>query len=158
VTVRALPRRPFALAMGRLVGLSGVLVMMAMVGCSSAPTPPPLAPEPEPQGPIVQTPPPEPADPLAGNEDVPRSIRRLVSEQRDEVQSIRLLAADLRDRRGRARALQEAADIADELSNIESAIVSAGTDSVRLDEVVTRLHLLETKTALMHDALRQASL
>lgn len=116
----------------------------------------------DPQGPIVQLPPPEPpaepADPLAGNEDVPRSIRRLVSEQRDEVQSIRLLAGDLRDRRGRSRAIQEASDLATELSAIESAIVAAGTESARLDEVVTRLHLLETRTALMHDALRQASL
>jgi hypothetical protein len=142
-----------------IVGLIGAIVMMALVGCSSAPPTPPLAPEPpEPQGPILQTPPPEPADPLGGNEDVPRSIRRLVAEQRDEVRSIRLLAGDLRDRRGRARALQEAVELADELSTIESAIVSAGTDSVRLDDVVTRLHLLETKTALIHDALRQASL
>lgn len=145
--------------MRRFVGLLGVFVMMGVFGCSSAPPPAPITPEPpDPQGPIVQAPPAEPADPLAGNEDVPRSIRRLVAEQRDEVQSIRLLAADLRDRRGRARALQEAADIADELSNIEAAIGSAGSDSVRLDEVVTRLHSLETRTASMHDALRQASL
>lgn len=144
------------------VGLIGMVVMMGVAGCSSAPTPLPLAPEPpDPQGPIVPASPVEPApapDPLAGNEDVPRSIRRLVSEQRDEVQSIRLLASDLRDRRGRARAIQEVADLAEELSAIESAIVSAGTNSVRLDEVVTRLHQLETKTALIHDALRQASL
>ena len=38
------------------------------------------------------------------------------------------------------------------------AILSAGTDSVQLDDVVTRLHLFETKTSLIHDALRQASL
>lgn len=149
------------MSMGRIVGLLGVIVMMGVVGCANRP--PPLSPDPtpDPQGPIVQTPPAEPVDPLAligGNEELPRSIRRLVTEQRDEVQSIRLLAGDLRDRRGRARALQEAADLADELSAIESAIVSAGTDSERLDQVVTRLHLLETKTALIHDALRQASL
>lgn len=137
----------------------GSIVITAVVGCSSAPPPAPLLPEPPTrEGPIVQTPPAEPEDPLAANEDVPRSIRRLVAEQRDEVKSIRLLAADVRDRRGRARALQEAADLADELSAIESAISSAGTDSVRLDDVVMRLHLLETKTALVHDALRQASL
>ena len=141
--------------MGRIVGLFGGIVMMALVGCSSAPRTPPLAPDPLPeQGPIE----PVEVEPLGGNEDVPRSIRRLVSEQRTEVQSIRLLAGDLRDRRGRARALQEATDLADELSAIESAVVSAGTDSVRLDDVVTRLHLLETKTSLIHDALRQASL
>lgn len=145
--------------MRAIVGLFGVIVMMSVVGCSSAPPPAPLAPEPpDTQGPILQTPPAEPADPLAGNEDVPRSIRRLVSEQRDEVQSIRVLAGDIRDRRGRARAMQEAVDLAEELSEIEAAILSAGTDSVRLDEVVTRLHQLETKTALIHDALRQASL
>jgi hypothetical protein len=142
-----------------IVGLVGAFVMMGLVGCSSAPPTPPLMPDPIPeQGPIVQAPPDPPADPLAGNEDVPRSIRRLVSEQRDEVTSIRVLAGDLRDRRGRARALQEASDLADELSAIESAVVSAGADSVRLDELVTRLHLLETKTSLIHDALRQASL
>lgn len=142
-----------------LIGMFGAIVMMGVVGCSSAPPPTPVMPDPpEPQGPIVQTPPAEPADALGGNEDVPRSIRRLVSEQRDEVQSIRLLAADLRDRRGRARALQEASDLAEELSAIESAVLSAGTDSERLDEVVARLHRLETKTALIHDALRQASL
>lgn len=148
--------------MRRIIKLFGLVVMMGVVACSSASPPPPLAPEPpDTQGPILQTPPPapaEPADPLAGNEDVPRSIRRLVSEQRDEVQSIRLLAGDLRDRRGGSRAFQEASDLAAELSAIESAILSAGPDSVRLDEVVTRLHLLETRTALMHDALRQASL
>jgi hypothetical protein len=150
--------------MGRIVGLFGGIVMMTLVGCSSAPRTPPLAPDPVPeQGPIVQGEPvdvvePVEIEPLGGNEDVPRSIRRLVSEQRTEVQSIRLLAGDLRDRRGRARALQEASDLADELSAIESAVVSAGTDSVRLDDVVTRLHLLETKTSLIHDALRQASL
>ena len=145
-----------------IVGMFGAIVMMsAAFGCA-APRTPPLSPDPVPeQGPIVQAPPdpPEPAaDPLAGNEDVPRSIRRLVSEQRDEVTSIRVLAGDLRDRRGRTRAMQEATDLADELSAIESAIVSAGTDSVRLDDVVTRLHLFETKTSLIHDALRQASL
>lgn len=145
--------------MRAIVGLLGVIVMMGVVGCATVNTPPPLPPDPpDPQGPILQTPPAEPADPLGGNEDVPRSIRRLVSEQRDEVQSIRLLAADLRDRRGRARALSEAADIAEELSAIESAIRVAGTDSERLDEVVVRLHRLETKTSLIHDALRQASL
>jgi hypothetical protein len=146
--------------MRALLGLFGAIVMMSVIGCSGS-RPPPLAPEPpdpELQGPIVQTPPSEPTDPLAGNEDVPRSIRRLVSEQREEVQSIRLLAADLRDRRGRARALQEASDLAEELFAIESAILSAGTESERLDEVVTRLHRLETKTSLIHDALRQASL
>lgn len=142
-----------------IVGLVGVIVMMSVVGCSSAPPPAPIAPEPpDTQGPILQTPPAEPADPLLGNGDVPRSIRRLFSEQRDEVQSIRLLAGDLRDRRGRARALQEAADLAEELAAIQAEILSAGTNSVRLDEVVTRLHRLETKTALIHDALRQASL
>ena len=144
-----------------IVGFLGAIVMMGAVGCSAS-RPPPLTPDTTPeQGPILQTPPEPPgppADPLAGSEDVPRSIRRLVSEQRDEVTSIRVLAGDLRDRRGRARALQEASDLADELSAIESAIGSAGTDSVRLDDVVTRLHLLETKTSLIHDALRQASL
>lgn len=93
-----------------------------------------------------------------GNEDVPRSIRRLVAEQRDEVRALRLLAADLRDRRGRARAMQEAEDAAEELSAIEAAISSAGTESEALDAIVTRLHRLETKTGFMHDALRQASL
>lgn len=141
-----------------ILGVFGAIVMTTLVGCA-APRTPPLVPDPVPeQGPIVQAPPDPPADPLGGNEDVPRSIRRLITEQRDEVTSIRVLAGDLRDRRGRARALQEAADLADELSAIESAIVSAGTDSVRLDDVVTRLHLLETKTSLIHDALRQASL
>ncbi len=146
-----------------LLGVIGATMIMVLAGCSSAPRTPPLAPDPpEPQNPILQTPPPDPSPiglgSVGGNEDVPRSIRRLVNEQRDEVQSIRSLAADLRDRRGRARALQEAQDLADELSTIESAISSAGTDSEQLDSVVTRLHLLETKTALIHDALRQASL
>lgn len=147
------------------IGVIGATMIMVLAGCSSAPRTPPLTPDTDPTpSPILQTPPPTPdPSPIGlgspdGNEDTPRSIRRLVNEQRDEVQSIRVLAADLRDRRGRARALQEAQDLADELSTIESAIVSAGTDSERLDDVVTKLHLLETKTALIHDALRQASL
>jgi hypothetical protein len=148
----------------RSVIATAVIVMTTvMMGCSSAPRTPPVAPDPpDLQNPIAPVPPPDPSPigigSLDGNEDVPRSIRRLVSEQRDEVQSIRLLAGDLHDRRGRARALQEAQDLAAELSEIESAVVSAGTDSERLDDIVRRLHLLETKTGLIHDALRQASL
>lgn len=133
------------------------LMMMVLAGCSGAPNTPPLAPDPpEPQGPIVIAPP-EP-NILEGNEDVPRSIRRLVAEQRDEVQSIRALAAELRDRRGRARALAEADDCAQELQSIEADVLATMADSERLDAVVIRLHRLETKTGLIHDALRQATL
>ncbi len=135
--------------------LAGVLAVLSLVtGCASAPSPPPLVPDPAPPpGPIAVTDEP-PA--LPGSDDLPRSIRRLVGEQRDEVQSIARLAAELRDRHGRARALLEADALSQELAQIEAAL--GATDSEALDRIVVRLHQLATKTALIHDALQQAAL
>lgn len=133
------------------------LVLSLVAGCASAKPPSPIAPEPPSpvaitgDGPIVPA-----EDELPGGEDLPRSIRRLVVEQRDEVRSITELAAELRDRHGRERALREADALSQELTDIEAAL--GATDSASLDRIVVRLHRLATKTALIHDALQQATL
>lgn len=138
--------------------LASVFAMLVshLAGCASSPPPAPLAPDPpepaiEGDGPIVPS-----ADELPGDADLPRSIRRLVAEQQEEVRSIAALADELRDRHGRARALEEARALRDELSDIEASL--GASDSEALDAVVVRLHRLATRTALVREALQQAVL
>jgi len=124
-----------------------------LLGCPS--NPPPLVPEPPPAPPVVV----EEEQPVVPEEHIPKSIRRLVVEQREEVQSLSLLAAQLPDRSGRARAIREIGELATELSSIESTIARAGQDdSESLDDIALRLNRLATKTSLIHDTLRPAAL
>lgn len=92
-----------------------------------------------------------PRDPL------PLSIQRLVSEQQSEMKDVIGLAAPVGDERGRARAAREVSALADELREIEAGLRAGAVDSHRLDEIVVKLQLLQTRIALLHDALRVAS-
>lgn len=92
-----------------------------------------------------------PRDPL------PLSIQRLVSEQQSEMKDVLGLAAPVGDERGRARAAREVSALADELRGIEAGLRAGAVDSDRLDEMVVKLQRLQTRIALLHDALRVAS-
>jgi hypothetical protein len=94
-----------------------------------------------------------PAPPL--HEAVPRVIRRILAEQRELVDRSFELAAELPDPKGRARAEGEARALADELVRLTAPLDTA--DSSQLDETVTRLILLDTKIALLHESLRTAT-
>ncbi len=92
-----------------------------------------------------------PRDPL------PLSILRLVSEQNSEMKDVAGLAAPVGDARGRARAAAEVTALADELRTIETALREGTIESDRLDELVVKLQRLQTRIALLHEALRVAS-
>lgn len=115
---------------------------------------------PEPPDPVALEQPIVPdVSPVVPEDHIPKSIRRLVVEQREEVQSISLLAAQLPDRSGRARAMREIGQLAVELSTIEQTIAeTAQDDSDSLDDIAVRLNRLATKTSLIHDTLRPAAL
>jgi len=87
---------------------------------------------------------------------VPLSIKRLVSEQRVELDDIRALVAPLTDPRGRARATGDLDAMTSELGEIERDLKTAGADSERFDATVVNLQRLATRTSLMHEALRGA--
>ena len=135
-----------------------VLVVLAsfafVAGCSSAPPPPPILPDDPPRPPsetavVVDDARPDP---------IPRSIRRLVSEERGAIDDIHALLPRVGDARGRARAADEADRLARELAEVEAAIDATNGDSARLDESVDALRRLATRIALLHDVLRTASL
>lgn len=93
--------------------------------------------------------------PRAANDTVPRVIRRIVAEQKEEVQHLLELAGDLPDARGRARATNEATVLAQELKQISAPMDQA--DSTGLDQIITKLVLLDTRIGILHDALRNAT-
>jgi hypothetical protein len=93
--------------------------------------------------------------PRAANDTVPRVIRRIVAEQKEEVQHLLELASDLSDPRGRARATTEASSLSSELGQITAPINRADSDG--LDQVITKLVLLDTRIGILHDALRDAT-
>jgi hypothetical protein len=86
---------------------------------------------------------------------VPRVIRRLVAEQREDVGRILTLASALGDARGRERATSEGKELEVEVAKIEALLVK--TDSDSLDEVATNLRRLDTKIALLLEKLRTAN-
>ena len=92
-----------------------------------------------------------PRDPL------PLSILRLVSEQNSEMKDVAGLAGPVGDARGRARAAAEVTALADELRAIEASLRAGTVESDRLDELVVKLQRLQTRTVLLHEALRAAS-
>ena len=87
---------------------------------------------------------------------VPLSIKRLVSEQRVEIDDIRALVTPIEDVRGRARATRDLDGLAAELGEVESDLKAATADSERYDALVVKLQKLSTRTSLMHEALRGA--
>jgi len=134
-----------------LVGFVGLLALTGLVGgCASEPLRPPPAPiatSPE-DFPIVRE-----ADPRVEN-DVPRSIRRIVAEERVKLADVIRLTSIVDDASGRSRARSAAFELHAELRDIESALDTA--DSDRLDDLVERLHRLSTRVSLLHDALEAA--
>ena len=116
------------------------------------PAPSAVVPEPAPDTPFAALPvATTPRDPL------PLSILRLVSEQNSEMKDVAGLAAPVGDARGRARAAIEVTALADELRTIEIALRDGTVESERLDELVVKLQRLQTRIALLHEALRVAS-
>ncbi|HSO32381.1 MAG TPA: hypothetical protein VLT33_07695 [Labilithrix sp.] len=93
----------------------------------------------------------------AVRDPLPLSIQRLVSEQNSEMKDVAGLAAPVGDARGRARAAAEVSALADELRAIEVSLRAGAVESDRLDELVVKLQRLQTRIALLHEALRVAS-
>ena len=87
---------------------------------------------------------------------IPLSIRRILAEQRSEIHDVLALTAPIRDARGRARATGEATALASELVDIESTLAASEPTSESYDETVTKLQLLASRVALLHEALRGA--
>jgi hypothetical protein len=135
------------------------LLLVVLAGCSSprrteAKSPAPAA--------VAITQPVFATLPLAAGATVPRdplplSIQRLVSEQQSEMKDVIGLAGPVGDARGRARASREVNELADELRQIETGLRAGAVDSDRLDEIVVKLQRLQTRIAILHDALRVAS-
>jgi hypothetical protein len=137
---------------GLVVSVS-VVVLGLLAGCSSPPRPSvaPIAASPDDDGSPVVVDEREPRN----LEEVPKSIRRLVAEERVKVNDCVRLSAIVGDDRGRVRARNEAFGALNELQTIETSL--EGADSDRLDDLVVRLRRLSTRVSLLHDAL-EASL
>ena len=90
------------------------------------------------------------------HDQVPLSIRRILSEQHSEIHDVLALTGPIGDPRGRARATTEATALASELGEIETALAAEGADSDRYDDTVVRLKVLASRVELLHEALRGA--
>src|SRR5690349_15081712 len=98
----------------RWVVFSGSVLLAIMAGCSSRPQQrPPLLPDP-PALDAGERPSAARAD--EHHDDIPRVIRRIVAEQRDEIADVHTLATVVGDARGRERALREVIGLSDELT------------------------------------------
>ncbi len=95
------------------------------------------------------------APPDGRTDPVPRVLRRLVAEQKEDVGRIMALAGALGDPRGRERATSEGRELEVEVAKIEALLVS--TDSDTLDDVATNLRRLDTRIALLLEKLRTAN-
>jgi hypothetical protein len=128
-----------------------LLVVLAFFPGCSPPDRPPLAPDPV-----------DDAQPVLlddGRPDpIPRSIRRLLSEQRETMADIESLVPVIGDSRGRARAAALADQLAAELSRISSRIEATNGESDRLDETFEDLRRLSQRISLFHESLRTADL
>jgi predicted small lipoprotein YifL len=128
-----------------------------LAGCgSSAPAPVPPSPiAAEPDGPITIE-----REPDERRDEVPRSVRRLVAEQRVRLDECSSLAEVVGDRLGRARARSETSALVERLATIERALrewKDGNGDSDRLDGIVDELRRNATRVALLHEALRSAA-
>jgi hypothetical protein len=88
------------------------------------------------------------------SEEVPRSIRRVVTEQRLRVQDCVRLSAIVGDARGRQRARANAFALSSELREIEASL--DGADSAGLDALVARLERLSSEIDAQHERLEAA--
>lgn len=73
------------------------------------------------------------------------------------MKDVAALAGPVGDGRGRARVAAEVTALADELRTIEASLRAGTVESDRLDELVVKLQRLQTRTVLLHEALRAAS-
>ena len=114
---------------------------------------------------------------------LPKVVRRILAEQKDLVARSQAMANELPDPRGRARAIAEVNELAQELARIAQPVAGAaghdqlattpmsawdpmsswGQDSGTeitsdvLDEIVSALLLLDTRLSLLHEKLRAAT-
>jgi hypothetical protein len=128
-----------------LLGSLAAPVLFLIAGCASVP---PLPPEPPP-------PPPIEVEPQSSTDATPHVVRRLIHEAQEQVDKNREMAAELRDARGRVRAQNESNAIEVELNNLAARVDNADSDN--LDDVMNRLHLLDTRIDLLHERLRAAT-
>ncbi len=128
-----------------------LLATMFLTGCPAEP--PPIAPEPPmppDNGPVVLD---------DGRPDpVPRSIRRLLAEEHQQMIDIRSLLGVIGDARGRARAEAQADELAAQRARGERAVDSTGGASDGLDATVDEIRRLHPRISLLHDALTTASM
>lgn len=132
--------------------LTAAVVLLA--GCGAA-TPPALAPDPTelpPATPLLLTR--EPGERL---DQIPRSVRRLLAEEKQDLAECEGLVGGIGDSLGRRRAGAETASVAQELARLESAIDTWNGDSDRLDGIVQELQLSATRVGLLREKLRTAS-
>lgn len=122
-------------------------------GCGAA-TPPPIAPDPEPPAatPLLLT-----REPGERPDQIPRSVRRLLAEEKQDLAECEGLVGGLGDNLGRRRAGAETASVAQELARLESAIDTWNGDSDRLDSIVQELQLSATRVGLLREKLRTAA-
>ena len=95
------------------------------------------------------------APPDPRKDPVPRVLRRLVAEQKEDVGRIIALASALGDPRGRERATSEGKELEVEVAKVEALLVN--TDSDSLDDVAINLRRLDTRIALLLEKLRTAN-
>jgi hypothetical protein len=126
-----------------------VVAVALFAGCSSQP--PPITPDAiDEQGPILLD---------DGRPDpIPRSIRRLLAEERTKMEDIHSLVAVVGDSRGRARAAAQADVLAEELARIQARIEATNGESDRLDETFESLRNLSSRIAVFHESLRLATM
>jgi hypothetical protein len=127
------------------------LVVLAFLAGCSPPDRPPLAPDPidDSQPVLLEDGRPDP---------IPRSIRRLLSEQRETMADIESLVPVIGDARGRARAAAIADLLAGELARVAARIEATNGESDRLDETFEDLRRLSQRISTFHESLRGADL
>src|SRR6185369_16532613 len=116
-------------------------VALAFFAGCSPPQTPPLAPDPvdDSQPVLLDDGRPDP---------IPRSIRRIISEDHEAMADIRSLLPIIGDPRGRARATQAADDAAAELARIEARIDATNGDSDSLDSTFDELRRVSSRIDL----------
>lgn len=121
-------------------------------GCASSSFPPP-------EPPVAPDPPPSPVVREADDhaDELPRSVRRLVAEQRARLDDCASLVQNLDDPLGRARARGEIDAVAGALADVERRLDAWRGDSDDLDALVDELRRNETRVSLLRDALRGAT-
>lgn len=129
--------------------LSAILLSTLLGACSASLPPPELPPDPPPS-PVVRE-----ADERA--DEIPRSVRRLVAEQRTRLDDCASLVRNLADPHGRARAESETESLAAALGDIERRLDAWNRDSDELDAVVLELRRNDTRVTLLREALRGAT-